>query len=281
MKTFSPAQQSSASALSEKINARVLVAEDGPTSQKVISRRLEKLGCTVQVAQDGYQAVQAATRNTFDVIFMDHQMPVMDGFEATARIRKNSRRHIPIIALTANAMEGEQEQCLEAGMDDYLSKPVRSEELIKTLRFWTEKRPDFGVSAVRKKNSLREKRMKHAADVQGALDQFIAAMAEEGIERDEVEILFESFLETSQVLMQEIEQAAKDRDSRQLAVGSHTLKGSFANFGLEELAGLARELETAGNTRCWEGVEETLELLCSVYSEAREILVGMVGVAAD
>ena len=122
--------------------------------------------------------------------------------------------------------------------------------------------------------------MKHAADVQDALDQLIAGMAEDGIERDEIDILFESFLETSEVLMQEIEYAVKDKDSRQLTVASQTLKGSFANFGLEELAGLARELETAGNTRSWHGVEQSLELISSAYSETREILAGMVGAAA-
>jgi two-component system, sensor histidine kinase and response regulator len=134
-------QQSPASVPSNKIQARVLVVEDNVTNQKVIVLRLQKLGCVVQVAHDGLEAVQAAAAGAFDLILMDCQMPVMDGFEATAKIRQNSSWHIPIIALTANAMEGEQQRCLNAGMDDYLSKPVRLEDLINKLKYWTARRP--------------------------------------------------------------------------------------------------------------------------------------------
>src|SRR6202043_2734266 len=108
--------------------ARILVVEDNATNRKVIVLRLEKFGGSVDVAHNGYEAVQAVPGAAYDAILMDCQMPVMDGFEATVQIRQQSRRHIPIIVLTANAMDGERERCLEAGMDDYLSKPVRSEE---------------------------------------------------------------------------------------------------------------------------------------------------------
>jgi two-component system sensor histidine kinase/response regulator len=120
----------------KKLGGRVLVVEDNPTNQKVILLRLEKLGCDVELANNGLEAVQAAGKAWFDVILMDCQMPVMDGLEATARIREKGGRRVPIIALTANAMDGERERCLAAGMDDYLSKPVRTEDLIKKLQQW-------------------------------------------------------------------------------------------------------------------------------------------------
>jgi polar amino acid transport system substrate-binding protein len=124
----------------QKLNARILVAEDNPTNQKVIVLLLKKFGCSADVAMNGFEAVRAAGVASFDAILMDCQMPVMDGFEATSEIRRMSEAHVPIIALTANALEGERERCIEAGMDDYLSKPVRSEELLKKLQYWIRAR---------------------------------------------------------------------------------------------------------------------------------------------
>ena len=124
-----------------QVKARILVAEDNQTNQKVIALMLKRLGCTVDVAVNGLEASQAAAAVLYDTILMDCQMPVMDGFEATSAIRKHSSRHVPIIALTANAMEGERERCLAAGMDDYLSKPVRADELLKKLQQWAQDHP--------------------------------------------------------------------------------------------------------------------------------------------
>jgi CheY-like chemotaxis protein len=116
----------------------VLLAEDNPINQSLALRLLEKLGCRVDVANDGREAVAAAARADYALIFMDCQMPEMDGFEATAAIRKVERppRRVPIIALTASAMQGDREACLGAGMDDYLSKPLRFGDMERALRRW-------------------------------------------------------------------------------------------------------------------------------------------------
>jgi CheY-like chemotaxis protein len=105
-------------------------------NQKLVSKLLERRGHTVSVAANGRLAIQALTRERYDLILMDVQMPEMDGFEATAIIREKERasgQHIPIIALTANAMKGDSERCLNAGMDAYLSKPIRAQELIQAV----------------------------------------------------------------------------------------------------------------------------------------------------
>jgi PAS domain S-box-containing protein len=120
-------------------SARILVAEDNAVNQKLIARLLEKKGHRVDVVGNGREAIEAVTRVGYDLVLMDVQMPEMDGLEATQRIRASDRptvARIPIIALTANAMQGDQELCLSAGMDDYLSKPVKPADLVAALDRW-------------------------------------------------------------------------------------------------------------------------------------------------
>jgi PAS domain S-box-containing protein len=125
-----------------KLRARVLVAEDNLVNQKVAVRTLEMLGCDAEVAENGLLAVEAVSQSEFDIVLMDCQMPVLDGFGAAQQIRELERgaRRIPIVAMTANAMQGDRERCLAAGMDDYVPKPVTLNELDATLRRWLPER---------------------------------------------------------------------------------------------------------------------------------------------
>jgi PAS domain S-box-containing protein len=122
----------------DPVYAHVLLAEDNAVNQKVAMLLLKKIGCMVDVANNGREALDKVKENNYDMVIMDCQMPVMDGYQATESIRRlaDYRREIPIIALTANAMQGDKERCLEAGMDDYLSKPVKSIDLEKKVRQW-------------------------------------------------------------------------------------------------------------------------------------------------
>ena len=115
---------------------RILMAEDNVINQKVGKLILQRAGFLVEVVQDGREALQAHKENPYDLILMDCQMPVMDGFEACRQIRLLANRQPVIIAVTANALLGERERCLSAGMDDYLSKPFQAEQLIDVVQKW-------------------------------------------------------------------------------------------------------------------------------------------------
>jgi two-component system sensor histidine kinase/response regulator len=130
---------------------RILLAEDNAVNQKVAARLLEKLGHSVEVTSNGAEALAAFTRGAFDLILMDVQMPVMDGYGATLAIRaaeQGTPRHVPIVALTAHAMKGDREICLKAGMDDYLGKPIRPRELASVLERWGKPWPEATASLV-------------------------------------------------------------------------------------------------------------------------------------
>jgi PAS domain S-box-containing protein len=154
--SFDPPQEETASAAVQdapeapaETHARVLLAEDNPINQRVTLRLLEKLGVQADAVMNGREAVEALGEKEYSLVLMDCQMPEMDGFEAAAiiRNRERNRRHTPICALTANAMEGDRERCLAAGMDDYVSKPVGLEQLRKAIHRWIQSPVPAGESA--------------------------------------------------------------------------------------------------------------------------------------
>ncbi len=115
----------------------ILIAEDNAINQKVIERMVQKLGYRVKLVANGRDAIEALSRDNYELIFMDCQMPEMDGFEACREIRKNEGgTRIPIVAITANAMKGDRERCLAAGMDDYVSKPFKQDDLRVVIERW-------------------------------------------------------------------------------------------------------------------------------------------------
>ena len=119
---------------------RVLLAEDNEINQRITLRLLEKLGVPADAVVNGREAVQALEKRKYDLVLMDCQMPRMDGFEATRRIRESGSPHVPIVAVTANAMSGDRERCIREGMNDYVSKPVELGPLAEVLEKWL---PEF------------------------------------------------------------------------------------------------------------------------------------------
>jgi two-component system, sensor histidine kinase and response regulator len=134
--SHAPVAAPAAATRQETAKLSILIVEDNAVNQMVASRMLQKLGCQVEVAANGKIATEMVQAKQYDVVFMDCQMPVMDGFEATAEIRRgeDGNRRVPIVAMTANAMQGDRERCIEAGMDDYMSKPINKDEVIAAIQ---------------------------------------------------------------------------------------------------------------------------------------------------
>jgi len=213
----------------------VLLVEDNAINQRVARRFLERLGCDVRVVGDGQQAVDAYREETFDFILMDMQMPVMDGLEATRHIRalEAGGRRTPIVALTANAMMGTLERCLEAGMDDYLTKPLDISRLQDVLdRFIGERAGEPVTTAAVTAPASR-------------IDNAIRARLEEiaGGDADFVGELIEAFVMGGEEALREMNAAARAHDHEALSRAAHKLKGASANLHVDGLAALATALE--------------------------------------
>jgi signal transduction histidine kinase/CheY-like chemotaxis protein/HPt (histidine-containing phosphotransfer) domain-containing protein len=209
----------------------VLVADDNLVNQQVAQRMLERFGFHVDVAGNGDMAVAMCRNRRYDLILMDCQMPVLDGYEATVRIRAEEAgvRRVPVIALTANAMQGEREKCLAAGMDDFLSKPIRPQTLHETLQRWLRDSDHERVAAA----------VTATADA-GPQDEMAAVREVFGDSFGELVSLF--MLDTPK----RIDGLRKSMDEQdQVMVGkfAHAMAGSCASIGAKTLSAMCRELE--------------------------------------
>ena len=204
----------------------VLLVEDHPVNQKVASSMLERMHHTVSVACNGSQALTMLEQRKIDLVLMDLQMPVMDGFAAIAAIRQReavSGGHLPVLALTAHAMRGDRERCLQAGFDGYLSKPVRQLELQQAIE------------------SLEGT---HSPDSRPSAPSLAAGLlkicdGDESFARE----LAESFLASAPVCITGVSEAVEASDSVRLSVESHGLKGISRTIGAEKLANFSAQVE--------------------------------------
>jgi PAS domain S-box-containing protein len=255
-----------ATEVKRRYSGRVLLVEDNAINQRVARRFLERLGCEVEVVGDGVQAIEAFQRGTFGFILMDMQMPVMDGLEATRCIREleAGRARTPIVALTANAMMGTLERCLEAGMDDYLTKPLDISRLQDVLdRFMSTSsdrgsNADSGTARVASADIAVRTRL---AEIAGDDSEFIAE-------------LIGAFLSSGEETLQELAAAVSNGDITAIARAAHKLKGASANLHVEGLAALTLEIENrakAGHNSDW---REDLDKINREFARVRDALRG-------
>lgn len=233
------------------LRGRVLLAEDNQVNQIVARSWLERLGLQVQVANDGQEAVALFQSEAFDVVLMDCQMPVLDGFEATAEIRRletGNTHRIPIVALTANAVTGDRENCLEAGMDDYLAKPYSGGQLSDMLKRWLPEPEDVAAleptPVIAKAEKRQETGLSSAPINPAALDK-IRQLTPNGGDAL-VRRLAQAYLQSAPSDFARLEQALADRDSAGIARAAHALKSSSFNIGAETLARIFHDVEAMG-----------------------------------
>jgi PAS domain S-box-containing protein len=250
------------------VAARVLVAEDNEVNQKVAVRILEKLGYRVEVADDGREALEACARTRYDAVLMDGQMPGTDGYEATRRIREGETggERLPIIAMTASAMKGDRERCLEAGMDDYVSKPVTPESLEAVLRRWV------GAPA-----APAEKAAAASPAAGDLLDEAVVAslmaVDDDGTLMDEV---VATFLKIAPVRLAAIRKASKG-NAAQLERAAHSFLGSCGNLGCRRMADLCARLEILGRSGSTEGAPDLASALEREFAAVKPHLEALPG----
>ena len=266
------------------LNARILIAEDNPVNQRLLLKMLDLVGCRVDAVANGIEAVDAALRLPYDLVLMDCQMPEMDGYQACQEIRRRQdpKIHTPVIAMTANALFGDRQKCLEAGMDDFLAKPLKREQLEMTLHKWlplSPPRENCETAIATRSQPVHGARFSevfppapnpkalaadpvHAAGVNGngrngktatrrkpmlpSVDSNVVAalraLQVEG-EPDVLGEILRVFLSDAQRRLEMLEEALEQKDAESLSRVAHGLKGSCGTVGARPMAQLCAQLE--------------------------------------
>jgi CheY-like chemotaxis protein/HPt (histidine-containing phosphotransfer) domain-containing protein len=286
--------------MGERLPLRILLAEDHPTNQKLALAILARLSYRADIAGNGLEAIEALERQPYDVVLMDMQMPEMDGLEATRQIRSWASPDEPyIIAMTANAMQGDREMCLEAGMNDYVSKPIRVNELVAAL--------SRGAHAQGSRDARREigdgrhetREETEQASEQKSVGDVAALTIEEqseiqnppsgtqhvldpaametlleviGGERELLVELIDSFLETAPPLLARLEHGVVEGNAAEVRAAAHTIKSSSNDFGATLLAELCQVLEDMGKTGALAGAAELAAKAAAEYGRVAAAL---------
>ncbi|MCC6397547.1 MAG: response regulator [Bacteroidetes bacterium] len=254
--------------LTDPLNGlRVLVAEDNEANRLVAGIMLGKLGCVSDVVVHGADALEAIVNKEYDVILMDCHMPVMDGFEATRMIRRTEGKqmHRTIIAMTANALQGEREHCLAAGMDDFLPKPVILEELAAKVRQWAGKTSGVSAPSSAEKVPTRIVRLDH--DRLGHLRD-LGERQDPGM----FERILRSFLEDAPERIVTLWHALETGDAEKFFTSAHSLKGISGNLGAMVMMSLCQRLQTAGQSGMLAGTESMIHELEDEFQKVKEEL---------
>jgi two-component system sensor histidine kinase/response regulator len=249
---------------------RVLLAEDNQTNQMAAVRMLEMLGCQVDLAVNGIEAVEACRTVEYGMVLMDNQMPEMDGLTAAREVRKDELAHgkpaVPIIALTADAMQGDREKCMAAGMNDYLSKPFKVVQLGEMLDRWGRPSPSVGSAFPAAEPVQRES----AIDPR-VFDDFREIGAGSGAD-DFVTRLIDQYLVESVSRMAALKDAVERQDAPALRLATHSLKGTSSTVGANRMAAICAELEQLARGATLETAPALVTKLEDEFTRVRQAL---------
>lgn len=240
--------------------ARILLVEDHPVNQKVAVAMMRRSGYAVDVANDGREALDAVFSTPYDIVFMDIQMPVMDGMEATNAIRMREKErggHQIIVAMTAHAMAGDREKCLEAGMDDYVSKPIKEPDLLNVIKKWTDNKATETVKPA------------HTAAKPGNSDgnpvDLTAAMERFNNDRPFFVEVLNGFIETTSKQIKNLSEAINSGNAEVIRREGHSIKGAARTVSADPLAEQAFRIEMMGRNNTLSGAEAALRGLIDEF----------------
>ena len=271
------------------LHLRVLLVEDNTVNRMVAEHLLRVFQCEVRNATDGEQALTALREGGVDVVLMDCQMPVLDGYAATRHWRAEEREaghtRLPIIAMTANAMAGDRERCLQAGMDDYLSKPIARTTLHALLNRWGQQSSDVAASSLLEgaapaadrappaEHGWAPQNTKSQAAAQPVLDRDVLDELHAVIGDSALQIL-SVFLDDAPAMVQQLQQAAQSGDGPRLKAVAHSLKSSSANVGALSLSAIAQRIEHEAHSGSLQRPAVAVALLVAEFARARVALTG-------
>jgi CheY-like chemotaxis protein len=247
------------SQLAARLPLRILLAEDNVVNQKVALRMLERMGYRADVANNGKEALEALQRQSYDVVLMDVQMPEMSGLEAAQQICQRWQDQRPrIIAMTAGAMEGDRDRCLEAGMDDYISKPVKVEILQQALLACRSAAADDEVQG-------------EAEVDESMLERLRDSLQEDG-EPDVVTELIRLFVQHTPRMLHSMREAIAQQQAETALKTSHALRGSSSNLGLTGMAKLCSQLEEKVQVQQYKEATELLNQIEQEFARVHRLL---------
>jgi two-component system sensor histidine kinase/response regulator len=248
---------------------RILLAEDNPANRKLALAMLRKLGYAADAVTNGLEAIEAVERSPYDAVLMDCRMPAMDGFQATEEIRRreDSASRMPIIAMTADAMEGDRQKCLDAGMDDYVSKPVSFEALDAILRRW--------VSSADVRTSPSPSSAEGPVEEERALDPMIISDLRQLQSRRGAEgmpPLISVFLEEVASNLERLRRALELEEEEAIKERAHALAGTTASFGARRMGRLCGRLQTVASEGQFESARETMAEIDAEFDRVTDAL---------
>jgi len=262
-------------ATSKRYQGYVLLVDDNVVNQKVASHFLERMGITVKVANDGAEAVKYFDVGMYQLVLMDLQMPVMDGFEATRRIRdfEGWRQRTPIIALTANAMAGQMERCLAAGMDGFLTKPLEVDPMREIISRYCEEESETSMSTedtIGSKPIISEAKAEQLLNtpVVAAISQVDVGKLDEltGGDTEFLMELVQAFNQSATQIVDELQQASAKQDRIVIGRAAHKLKGASANMQISGIRELCAAMETHAATMSDDALQAHLQQLQSAVT---------------
>ncbi len=251
--------------IAKKIHLRILVAEDNIINQKVAASLFESLGYTIDIANNGLEVVNKTKQQFYDMIFMDIQMPEMDGYEATQHLLKEfEKRPRPIIiAMTAFALEGDKEKCIAAGMDDYISKPIMIDDIVTAINKWGRRKSITAAAIATEEPSLKlidPSALNRLRELNRKVDPQFFSM------------VINMFLKQAPTLIEEIQHYYHDKELQKMGASAHKLKGSALNLGAALFADTCKKIEVKGRAGDMQGLDLLIEDLIRLHNETSTAL---------